>query len=72
MINNFLIVLCIVMVAMPVIIRSCRNDDTDASFFKRSGMYLYTDHKTKLQYLGNGSSLTPRLDTDGKQMRSKE
>lgn len=46
-------------------------DDTD-NFEKkeRSGMRLYTDHKTGCQYLRAGlfSGLTPRLGADGKQI----
>lgn len=34
-----------------------------------SGMTIYTDHLTGCQYLKKGgSSLTPRLDRDGKQI----
>lgn len=48
-------------------------DDTDKSYTHRSGLSLYTDNKTGLQYLGAGffGSLTPRLDENGKQMRIK-
>ena len=46
------------------------HDDTDKHAFKRSGMYLYTDYKTGLQYLGDKrGGITPRLDLQGKHMR---
>lgn len=48
-------------------------DDTDSPN-KRSGMGLYTDHKTGLQYLRAGwfGGLTPRLDANGKHMRASD
>lgn len=45
-------------------------DDTDGK--TRSGLNLYTDHKTGCQYLGNGSGLTPRMDAQGYQMCSEK
>lgn len=45
-------------------------DDTDGK--TRSGLNLYTDHKTGCQYLGNGSGLTPRMDVLGYQMCSEK
>ena len=47
-------------------------DDTDDLMTKkRSGLRLYTDHKTGLQYVGGGffGGITPRLDEDGNHMR---
>jgi hypothetical protein len=42
-------------------------DDTDLDKWHRSGMTVYTDYKTGVQYLSNGfGTLTPRLGTDGK------
>lgn len=42
-------------------------DDTDDPNGKRSGMILYTDHKTGCQYVGTVlGGITPRLDKDGK------
>ncbi len=43
-------------------------DSTDKSWFNRSGMHLYTDHGTGVQYLKAGmfGGMTPRLDKDGK------
>lgn len=37
-------------------------DDTDASGWKRSGLRLYVDHKTGVQYVSNGRSLVVRVD----------
>lgn len=46
-------------------------DSTDRSWFRRSGMRLYTDQATGIQYLGAGGALTPRLDRDGKPMLAR-
>lgn len=46
-------------------------DDTDnLEKKKRSGMRLYTDHKTGCQYISPSifGGLTPRLGADGKQI----
>jgi hypothetical protein len=40
-------------------------DDSDLNSRHRSGMEVYTDYKTGVQYLGTGKALTPRLDKDG-------
>ena len=38
-------------------------DSTDKSFFNRSGLTLYKDHKTGIEYLKGGfcGGITPRL-----------
>lgn len=41
-------------------------DDTDASGWKRSGLKLYIDHKTGVQYLSDGKNLVVRVDAEGK------
>lgn len=47
-------------------------DSTDASRWDRSGLKVYTDSKTGVQYLGTGGgffssdSLTPRINSGGK------
>ena len=53
-------------------------DDTDdyrpgKTFGKRSGLSLYTDHATGVQYVKAGlfGDITPRLDKDGKPIASK-
>lgn len=49
-----------------------RKDDTDPKV-GRSGMRVFTDHKTGLQYLSNGyvgGGLFPRFNADGSHMRS--
>lgn len=45
-------------------------DSTDKSWLSRSGLVLYTDYGTGLQYLKGGlfGNLTPRLDGNGKHM----
>jgi len=49
----------------------CSKDNTDAEE-KRSGLTLYTDYKTGLQYIGNPmGGITPRLTVDGKHMRKE-
>lgn len=49
-------------------------DDTDKSFFKRSGLVLYTDHKTGLQYIKGGlfGNMIPRLDQHGRHMKEDD
>lgn len=49
-----------------------KTDDSDKSFWTRSGMIVYTDYKTGLQYLSTGKTLTPRLNKDGSHMRKGE
>jgi len=46
-------------------------DDTDDYVNKRrSGLILYTDHRTGLQYVGGiFGGVTPRVDINGEQMR---
>ena len=48
-------------------------DSTDKSRWTRSGMSLYTDYGTGLQYLKAGmfGGITPRIDKDGTHMRVK-
>lgn len=47
-------------------------DSTDKDVWTRSGMKLFTDYETGLQYLGGpGGGLYPRLDGDGVQMSVK-
>lgn len=62
-------------IATLVVLRLCagKQDDTDKSVFNRSGLRLYTDQKTKLQYIGAGwnGQLIPRLDENGKHMKGE-
>lgn len=53
-------------------------DDTDDKrpgkmFGERSGLTLYTDHQTGVQYVKGGlfGNTTPRLDRDGKPITAK-
>lgn len=39
-------------------------DDTDSTM-GRSGLRLYTDAKTGVQYVGNGNGITVRVDAEG-------
>ena len=60
-----------------LVILGLPTDDTDKSFLKRSGMTLYIDYRTGLQYLANDGlftkgSLIPRLDENGNHMRIKQ
>lgn len=43
-------------------------DDSDKSRFDRSGLTIFTDYKTGLQYLSSGDCIIPRLDIDGNQI----
>jgi len=40
-------------------------DDTDPEGKGRSGLRLYIDHGTGVQYVSDGNSLTPRLTATG-------
>lgn len=46
-------------------------DDSDKSRFNRSGLTIYEDHRTGVQYVKGGffGGITPRLDSDGKVLR---
>lgn len=47
-------------------------DDTDADN-KRSGLVIYTDHKTGVQYVANMmGGMTVRVDQNGKPIVSKQ
>ncbi len=63
--------LAIIIVIVWLIILFLSPDDTDKGWFSRSGMSLYTDNKTGLQYIkaGFGTCLIPRLDENGNHMR---
>lgn len=42
-------------------------DDTDKSKKERSGLCIYVDHRTGVQYVGTEfGGLTPRVDADGR------
>lgn len=44
-------------------------DDTDVDAWHRSGLAIYTDHKTGVQYLGTrNGGLAVRVDKDGRPM----
>lgn len=50
-------------------------DTTDKSWLNRSGMLIYTDNLTGVQYLKAGmfgGALTPRLKSNGRLMTEKE
>jgi hypothetical protein len=40
-------------------------DDTDPEGKGRSGLTIYTDHGTGVEYLSDGNGLTPRLTESG-------
>lgn len=42
--------------------------DNSDSQYERSGMNIHTDALTGCQYLSRGSSITPRMGADGKQI----
>lgn len=41
-------------------------NSSDYSGWNRSGLRIYTDHKTGVQYIGNSKGLCVRIDADGK------
>ncbi len=61
---------CAVALCLVFTLFRCSTDDSDQGFWNRSGLSVYTDNATGLQYLGAPfGGLAPRLDRDGKQMR---
>jgi len=66
-VNDFLSGMCFMLILVAAL-RCWPTDDSDRDADHRSGMGVYTDYKTGLQYLGKCGALTPRLDTDGKQI----
>ena len=40
-------------------------DDSDSSSWNRSGLKIYTDYKTGVQYVSVGGELTVRIKPDG-------
>ena len=50
------------------VLNAFKRDDTDGK--QRSGLIVYVDHKTGVQYVGNQmGGLTVRVDENGKPMR---
>lgn len=47
-------------------------DNSDKSFWNRSGFTIRIDALTGCQYLDGGMALTPRLDKTGKQICGEE
>lgn len=46
-------------------------DNSDASAWERSGLRIYTDHLTGVQYVSDGNSLTVRVHPDGSPVLSR-
>ena len=64
-----IVVWLVVGIGVPIIknIFSVGVDDTDADAWNRSGMRVYTDAKTGVQYLGTvRGGLTLRVDKEGR------
>lgn len=54
---------------LGMILVSLQTDDSDKSFFKRSGMRIFTDYKTGKQYVGGAwGGVYPRMDKNGNHM----
>lgn len=69
MIRFFLIVFSSIALAAALIINPPWNSSD--GFGNKSGMTIHTDNLNGCQYLSRSNSLTPRLDTDGKQICTK-
>lgn len=67
--GNFLAGMCFMLILVVFIARCLPTDDSDRDADHRSGLNVYTDYKTGLQYLGKCGVLMPRLDADGKQVK---
>lgn len=61
------LILCAAVIAFSLLrnIGGIGTDDSDWSPWDRSGLTIYTDAKTGVQYLGVGDALTPRIDAQG-------
>lgn len=62
--------MCIYIIAIVIAIaiwKRADRDDSDPVGGRRSGLTVYTDHRTGLQYLQGGwfGGITPRLDKNG-------
>ena len=65
------VILLVVIFGISFLIDLCRStDNTDKSKFTRSGLSLYTDYGTGLQYIKGGffGNMMPRLDKHGRHM----
>jgi len=70
-----LIIFVLVLLVFALINKYSEYDDTDNEENKdRSGLILYTDNKTGLQYIKGGlfGGITPRLDIEGKHIKIKD
>lgn len=57
----------ILLIAVTIIGLSFRTDDTDQSWWQRSGVSVVTDARTGCQYLKSAfGGLTPRMGADGR------
>lgn len=61
------LIVTIIIIASLLALSGFNKDSTDTSNWHRSGMRLYTDAATGVQYLSDGKGgLTPRIYSDGK------
>jgi hypothetical protein len=67
--GGIIAVLVITFAVADVTIDTGERDSTDSDVGVRSGMSLYTDYATCLQYVGNPrGGITPRMGRDGTQI----
>lgn len=70
-VGKAIVMAVLILFAVVILDAVLPRDDTDTPT-ERSGMGLYTDHRTGCQYLGRSlGTLTPRLDAEGKPMCGK-
>lgn len=63
---HVVIELFLVACILAFLVNGSKRDDSDDPLGGRSGLWVYTDHKTGCQYLGTSAgAITPRLDKDG-------
>jgi hypothetical protein len=61
----------IIALLLVTMVQNWKKDATDSPT-ERSGLILYTDHGTWVQYVGTPfGGVTPRLDKDGKPVLAK-
>lgn len=65
---GLIVAICVAALIASAITGSPKDDSDGPN--ARSGVSVITDHKTGMQYLKSpGGGITPRMDTDGNQVR---
>ena len=63
---------CAIILIVCFRLSGCGMDDSDENRWSRSGLRIYTDYKTGVQYVGNSDGLCVRVDKDGKPVTNEQ